>query len=241
MLGGLQFEVDDVGRKARVLGQIRLLDGVVQILDYHGATVRVVLYFEDEFSLKRKIGLIRSISGFPGKEMPHWTPDMPPCDLKLGELDWKILGGVMHDPKRETEEVARETGASTRTVNRRLRKMIREKVAYLIPVPNVRKWKGVMCGFLISCSEQGKAAVNSFLKANAVKVGFVHESMRGIFLLTVLAENLSEASDLNAQLTALNGVREVKMSPLKEFIFIDDWLDQAVARKISDLGPLSSQ
>jgi DNA-binding Lrp family transcriptional regulator len=232
-LGAMQLDVDQESDKPKVLSQIRLVSGVVLILGFHGRGLRVVLYFEDEFDLERKVELIRSICRYEGK-VPNWTSSLPKCSLRMKNVDWKILGRVMHEPRKDSSEVARELGVSSRTVNRRLRVMIEGKVAYLIPVRNVKKSRGTVCSFLLFCSEKGRAAVEDFAGSQPQKLDFVYNSAKGIMIATFIVNNISEANELHERLRSLAGVGEVKMGLMSDFIFVDDWLDQAVARRIVD-------
>jgi DNA-binding Lrp family transcriptional regulator len=230
-LAGMQLEVDGAERKARVISQVRLVEGVVQMLDFHGTGLRVVLYFEDEVGLERQMELIKSLAGHRG-DAPFWISSLPACDLKLREVDWRIIGQVMHDPRRDAAAVARKLGVSSRTVNRRLRRMSDDKVAYLIPVRDVKKAKGVICSYLILCSEKGRKAAREFLTARPARVDFLYDSTKGIFIVTLVTDNLPEADSLCEQLRSLEGVEEVRMGLLNDFIFVDGWLDQAVARRV---------
>jgi DNA-binding Lrp family transcriptional regulator len=232
-LAGLQLNVHDAAKKSQVISQIKLADGVVQILDFHGTGLRVVLYFENGFALSRKMELIKSICGDKGT-MSYWISSLPHCNLRLRNIDWRIIRSVMHDPKKDASVVARQVGVSRRTVNRRLRRMTEEKVAYLIPVRNVKKSKGIICSFLIFCSEVGREAIDEFLKSQPTRVDFIYNSTKDLFILTLVTNNPSETSEFHAQLKNLPGVNEVKMEMLSDFIFVDDWLDQIVKQQISD-------
>jgi DNA-binding Lrp family transcriptional regulator len=231
-LAGVQLEVNEEARKSKVISQIRLVDGVVEILDFHGASIRVVFYFQDEFDLERKMRLMKSICGHDG-EARYWISKLPDCKLKLKNLDWEIISRVMHDPRRDASDVARASRVSSRTVNRRLRRMAEEKVAYLIPVRDIKKWKGIVCSFLIICSEQGRDAIRDFLRSRRTRVDFIFDSAMGTFIATLIANNLSEANELHEKLKALKGISRVEMGLLKEFVFVDDWLDRAVARRMA--------
>ena len=111
--------------------------------------------------------------------------------------------------------------------------MTEEKVAYLIPVRNVKKSKGVICSFLIVCSNRGRDAARDFLRSRPTRIDFIFDSAREVFIASLIADNPSEAHELHEQLKALKGVSKVDMGLLKEFLFVDGWLDQAVARKIA--------
>jgi DNA-binding MarR family transcriptional regulator len=181
--------------------------------------------------LERKTRLIKSICAHEGR-VPYWISNLPSCDLRLRNLDWIIIRHLMHDPRKDASEVARQSGVSSRTVNRRLKRMTQEKVAYLIPVRNIKKSKGIICSFLIFCTDRGRAAIREYINSQPTRVDFIFDSAKGIFILTLVADNPSEANDLHERLKALDGITEVKMDLMKNFIFVDDWLDQAVARRI---------
>jgi DNA-binding Lrp family transcriptional regulator len=203
----------------------------VQLLDFHGLGLRVVVYFEDEPALERKIELIKAICGYNG-DVARWISVLPHCGMRLLDVDWKILKAVMHDPRRDSSEVAEETGVSKRTINRRLRRMTETNVAYLIPVRNVKMSKGNICSFLIFCSGKGRVSIREFLGSQPLRVDFIHNSARDVFIVTLVTDNLSEANEMREKLKALEEVREVRMGVLNDFVFIDDWLDHAVERQI---------
>jgi hypothetical protein len=62
----VQLDVDDASRKSRVISQISLVDGVVQLLDFHGTSLRVIAYFEDDSAFTRKVELLKSICHHQG-------------------------------------------------------------------------------------------------------------------------------------------------------------------------------
>jgi DNA-binding Lrp family transcriptional regulator len=140
-LDGLQLEVDSVERKAGIISQIRLIEGVVMILDFHGKGLRIVLYYPNAPSLQRRINLISSVCGFSG-EIPNWTTPSPKPEMRVGPTDWKILRAIRKDPRKEGASIAKQVGLSTRTINRRLRLMTESQVAYLIPMRDVKLSRG---------------------------------------------------------------------------------------------------
>ncbi len=226
-LAGLQVEVE-VERKTDAISKIGLVEGVIIIFDYHGKSLRVVLYYESEQALRRKIELIRRIS--ESKEVSYWKVKSPPSGLRLRQIDWKIFQAVRKDPRQDIANVARKVGVSTRTVNRRLKLMIQEKVACLIAVRNIKNSKGVTCSLLIYCSERGKKRVSELARSRLDRVDFAFSSVSDLFILTLNLGNLCEAEELIGQIRRLEGVNQIKMGVMKEFIFVDNWIDDVVER-----------
>jgi DNA-binding Lrp family transcriptional regulator len=231
-LAGLQFELDDAARKPKVLSQVQLVEGVMQILDFHGPSIRVIVYFEDDADLRRKMNLIGSITGHEG-DAPHWVSKIPPCDVKLKKIDWMIIKSLMQDPRKDADAIAKDVGATNRTVNRRLKRMTEDHVAYLIPVRNVSRSRGTICSYLLSCSENGREAVRDLLRSRNLRVDFVYDSSKGVFIFTLVVDNPSQADDFLKELRLIVGVSDVKMGLMKAFIFVDGWLKRAVAKQVA--------
>jgi DNA-binding Lrp family transcriptional regulator len=231
-LGGMQLEVGASKKKEDVIAELRLVDGLVLILNFHSRVLRAAYYYESDGALKRKVDLAKAICGTTA-EVPYWTTDMPQPNLKLSAVDWKILSLVRKDPKRDVAEIADRVGVSTRTVNRKLRLMIEHKVAYLIPLRNVKKSRGAVACFLIYCPVEEKREIQAEMELRGKAIDFSYTSMKHLYILSILMDNLSDAEDLLSWLKARPQIREVKMEIMKDFLFLDDWLDERVSREIT--------
>ncbi len=234
-LRGLQLDVDNEERKTEAISQLKLVEGVLLILDFHGKGMRIAFYYSNDNALDRKVKLIKSLCRFNG-DVPHWYTDLPVPEMRLRPIDWSILQILLKDPRMEILPIAQKLGVSTRTVSRRLRLMTESHVAYLIPVRDVRKSRGVLVCYLVTCSTEGQRLVESEIAARGHQVDFVYSSLRNHFLITILADNLAYAEDLLSLVRSIKGVSKTRMDIMKEFIFVDDWLDETVQSIISNSG-----
>jgi DNA-binding Lrp family transcriptional regulator len=229
----MQLEVNSAERKSEIISQLRLIEGVVIILDFHGKSFRVVLYYPNATSLQRRIDLIRSICGFEG-QVPNWTTPSPRPDMKVGPTDWKILRAIRKDPRKEVGSIAKQVGVSTRTVNRRLRMMTESHVAYLIPMRGVKLSKGVICCFLISCRDEQKRQIEIEIERRGERIDFEYNSLSDLLLISLLKDNLARAEDLFSLVKNTKGVKDASMDVMKDFILVDEWLDEQIeSRTIS--------
>jgi DNA-binding Lrp family transcriptional regulator len=232
-LSGLQLEVDHEERKQEVIEQLKLIEGVILLLDFHGNGLRVIFYHPKiESAIERKVKLIASICGFQG-ETAHWDTKLPLPDIKLRSIDWQILQVILRDPRMEVALIAKKVGVSTRTISRRLRLMTESHVAYLIPIRDVRKSKGVLAVFLIGCPEEQKRLIEAETKERGQQVDFVYTTMKNRFLISILAENVAIAEDLLVFIKNTNGVSSAKLDVMKDFIFVDEWLNETIGRLTS--------
>lgn len=234
-IAGVQLAVGRPERKLTMISQLQLVDGVFLMLVYHGAGLKLHFYFEDELALGRRLALIRSICE-QKTEVASWVLNMPPCRLKMDRLDWEIVQDLLHDPRKESTDVAEKIGVSKRTVNRRLKMMTERTVATLVPVRNVRNRKGTLCNFLIFGSERGQKASKEVLKSLGVRVDFLTQLSEDKIGLIFESDNPSEAKELYNRLKIVDGVSRVVMDLIEDYIFVDDWLDQMVARRAAEHG-----
>ena len=225
---GAQLDVGPSLDKRSVISQLSLVDGVFLLFDYLGPGIRVAFYYNGEGSFRRKIELMEEICRCESASALHWRVGAPPCRLKLRSMDWRILRAIRKNPRRSSSEVAEELGLSTRTVNRRLRLMTQDRVGYLLPIRNVRNSRGVICSFLVMCAEDKKEGINEVARSLARRVDFSYNSVRGICLLTLFADNLIEADEICERLKKMEGVSGVRMGILKNFVFVDGWMDEKV-------------
>jgi DNA-binding Lrp family transcriptional regulator len=134
------FDCDDVGRKQEILNQIKLIEGVVLILDFYETGFRVLFYYQNKPELERKVELIASICR--GRKFIFWENKDPPCMLRLKRTDWEILSELRNKPKSTMTEVAAKLGISVRTAKRRLALMTENNAFFIVPKTNMRKFPG---------------------------------------------------------------------------------------------------
>ena len=231
-LQGLQIDVNDLGRKKEVIDQLKLIEGVLLIFDFHGRGIRIVFYYSGSQALERKIKLIVSICGFRD-DVPRWFTKLPEPEMKMRSIDWQILRIIMKNPRMDVLPVARKLGVSARTVSRRLRLMTEGHVAYLIPIREVKKSRGVLSCFLVTCQDDRRAMIEKEIRTRGYDVDFLYTSIRNHLLISLLIDNLASAEDLLLSIRKMEGVEEVRLDIMKEFIFVDGWLEETIEKIIS--------
>jgi len=121
--GILIFDVPKEMPKEKILDQLKLIDGMVVIVNYVGTQLVCVFLYSDELSLRRKTDLIASISGC-GDNRTISDFLFPPCKFEPSKTDLQIILSRLEDANRSFHEIATELGISSRTVKRRWTKML---------------------------------------------------------------------------------------------------------------------
>ncbi len=229
----LEVEVDEEDRKAKVLSQLKLLDGVTKIVDYRGKGLQVTLYSEDGESLSRKIALIESMCG--STHSARWTSRFAQPSMRMTRTDWKIVNALMEDGGRDLAEVATSLGVSARTVQRRLVKMKEARAVFLSGAPNVGAVAGLVCCFVVFCPDgPSKRSVDASIRSDFRRLGHIDSSPGEYSAFGVPCENLAEADKILERLKSMDGVENAGMRIMKEVILVQDWLKGEIGRHISE-------
>ena len=226
-LGGLHLDArlnDD--EKARALAQIQLIEGVSLVMNYHGSGVRVIFYYDSEAASGRKIELIASICNCKKEDAIKMKLVMPASD-PLRKTDWMVLRVISKNPRKRTAEIASELGLSSRTVNRLLKKLTDSRAIFLTAVRDVQRSLGLTCNYLVSCDERARAEIATLLEGKRLDFA---QPFAEYYPISVFLDNIAEAEDFKKKLEIVPGVRWVRMDILKDFIFVDTWLDEVIQR-----------
>lgn len=228
----LELEVDSEERKAKVISEIRLLDGVTKIHDYRGKGLQVTLYAEAGEPLARKVQLIELICGSSISD--QWASRFPKPTMRMMKTDWKIVSALRADAARDLAEVAASVGVSARTVQRRLLKMKEGKAVFISGTPNVGAVVGLVCCFVVHCPDaQSKRSLDATIRSDFSRVGHLDSSPEEYSILGIPCENLADADRTLGKLRAMGGVQDAGMRIMKEVILVQDWLKSEIDRRIA--------
>jgi DNA-binding Lrp family transcriptional regulator len=230
---GMQLEIDDEERKAAVISQVELVDGVVILVNFHGKALRIILYYENESDLERKIQQIRSICG--NDKLVRWKGGFPASDLKMKRTDWEIVKAFRKDPRRSPSEVADELKVSARTVKRRLTIMTENNSIFMLTELDYDKSLGVACDFLIICPDETKRSeVDKQMRARLDRVVFSFTEAKGFSIFALICLNLSESEEIHRWIKGMDGVSDVRVDILRGNILVDKWLDEEIEKQLSE-------
>ena len=203
--------------KDKVVEAARLLPGVAIINLYHGDDLEVIVRSRDEAS-----GL-RAVEMFLRFAEPQWRLvgriQFPPCDLELSATDRAILRSLEAAPRKSAVAVSHELGIATRTVRRRLHRLIDGQAVFALPRIDPKALRGdLMVGLLVTCSaDRRRETVAALfaeldehlwharhavpLHANAYHPSFYH----------LFVPNLAKARELLRRAHDLPGVAECRL------------------------------
>jgi DNA-binding Lrp family transcriptional regulator len=128
--------------KEDLIEKVRLLPGMAAIIGHVGSSMYVIFACPDKGSLEKQIALIEQLAG--AKSPACLSVRFPNCNLRLSHTDVEIIGALTSDPRKMYSAVAKEVGVSSRTVKRRMGRIIRGKAVFMIPSMDPSALEGAM-------------------------------------------------------------------------------------------------
>ncbi len=213
------FDVRPPSAKEDVIEKIRLIDGVWYIAKYHEDAVGVGFFYEDEDSLKTRLELMARIAS--AEHFSCGELRFPPSAYQFSLTDVAIIKSVEGEPGRAFASIARETRLSTRTVRRRLHRMIEEHVLFTVPIMDFRKARELIAAdiFVFYTTREVARDVERAVLAmvDKIMVAAIPGSPDHLYV-SVFLENLADAHEILVKLRSLDGVKEAHVNLIEEHL-----------------------
>ena len=151
--------------KDDLIQEILLLDGPVIVSNFRGPFLAVILRYVDEMSVLRQVDLIRRLA--KAETIGLGRVPFPDSKIRFSDSDWRVLKELSRTPRKPLAVVAREVGISSRTVKRKVERMVRGGAVFGFPWVDPRGLEGgVMATLFITYEIEGGDGIDQrFLSA----------------------------------------------------------------------------
>lgn len=133
-------EVAHGRRKKEVVDHLRALDGMFFIQDFRGSLLGLAFVSADASARKATLQAIHRITGAEGGVLSR--VEYPPCALTLLPSEWKMVSRLMRGSFSTYAALARELGASVRSIKRRVSKLVNGRAILSVPTMDYRSLAG---------------------------------------------------------------------------------------------------
>jgi DNA-binding Lrp family transcriptional regulator len=122
--------------KEDMISKMKLIHGIFVILDYHGDSLGLVLFYESDQSLAKTIKLISRITNAENitQFRAHFRSEHT---NRLTDTDWAIMRNMETDALKSHVQIAKELGFTARTVKNRLQRLESQHVLVIPPVLDI--------------------------------------------------------------------------------------------------------
>ncbi len=151
----LLIETPPKSPKEDMIRKLRLIHGVVLLMDYMGNSLGINLFYDSDQSLSRTIELISRITN--AENVIQFAIAFPPSKThQLTDTDWAIIRSLENDGLKSYVQVAKEIEFTPRTVKNRLQRLELESALMILPTFDIASIDGMIGAFLYySYADQG--------------------------------------------------------------------------------------
>jgi len=228
-----RFDVPQSAKEG-LMRKLRLVEGVVTIISHYGSSFLLILYYENENSLRKKAELVQRMSNaenFVRTEIPF-----PECKVPLSKTDWGILMSFRRNPTRPLKAISSDLRLSARTVKRRVGKMMEGLVMFALPSLNPKALHGATAADL-TVAYTDPELKNEADKKIIARLGEyltraeLGDREHGEFNLVL--PNISMAQEILEWAKGQPEVRQVRVDLVQDRVELYDSLNELVERKFS--------
>jgi len=229
------LQVRNPSLKGSLISQIKLIDGVVLIMDFYDRPLRVVFYHESDRDRERRIELMKSICG--DDNPTSWQIGFAPLDVKLKRTDWHIMKELHRDLLQSNSEIAEALRVSARTVKRRISFMTEARVIYSFAIGDVKRQSGMSFFFLLDCpDEKKKSGLDEKIISKLENAVFVDTRNKRYSVYVAIFHNTGEAEEAYGFIKHLEGAERTRMYVMREIISVHDWFDKEIEKHVDERG-----
>ena len=217
-LGQVMLELPPSASKLDCISKIRLVDGVWFIGRYHTNRLCVGICYQDKATLDRRIELIVRI--VDPKHVVYGEFTFPPSAYRFSPVDVAIARSIQVGPWQPWSILAKQAGASEKTVKRRLIKMMTERALFMAPIVDPGKIVGLLPVdvYLFYAkndpARQAEQQVLALVKDMLITTAGGPEHT----YISLLLDSLKQIKESREQVGSLRGVRETVVDLIEEYL-----------------------
>lgn len=235
-VGGWAFRPREEETVEGALADVLLVDGVVEVITYHGPLLVVALAYTSEEERTRRLRLIGRLLD---DEAPQhvFDPPLPDPGHEPDAVDWRIVRALRGQARRPLREVAEEISKSYRTVKRRFDRLTSEGCLFVVPRVDLSHVSGILPFTLVAML--GDQADHETLNAlvHRVEDRALHKLLPSdppgaMAAIGCFADTLAEMDEIKRDAATVSGVERVH-ALLSKGRHATDWIDARIEERIA--------
>ncbi len=232
------FDLDDVLAKPEVIDRCSLVDGITEVHNFIGARICIDFAYADPREESRRLELFRKLTHCTSPEK-FYERTMPPVDIELSNLDWRIIKALRYDAFKPLSQVAKELGLSAKTVRRRFQRMAEHHAVIVVPLVNPAEIPDTVTHVILLYPDEKRReeVLARALEAFAGSCFMARTEGPGNAMLCLAARTLAETEENLIRARKIEGMRMAQLLILREIREYTHWLDLAIERKIAETAP----
>jgi DNA-binding Lrp family transcriptional regulator len=247
--GGNQ-RVDDLSEKPGVLDGLALIPGLISAVDDVGPWVALLSAFDTREGLERSRRWLGRMAGV-SEATPCVPFVVPEPTVVPTRGDWEILHALRVSPRRPLREVAETARVSTKTLVRRMERLVEGRAVWYLPVLDFTRYaRATVTRFVVTLrTGADPARVSEALTHLVPGINHLNDTTNlldpegpvpPILDLGAHLESVGQAEDVQREIARLDSVDDAEVLFPRRFYLSRDWFDdhiEAVLARSSSRAP----
>lgn len=228
----LLFDVPTPSSKEELIRNASLIPGAVLITPLLGNSVEILLFYEDDQSLRKTIELISRTSH--AENLIRIDSDFPECKLKLSRTDWSIIESLQKDPRKPFSLISMELGLSNRTIRRRLVRLLDGMALGAFPRLDLSALDATVVHLLAAYTRpEQRGDVNNRILAqfeDSLLMADLGGRSHGLFILIIT--NAARVKEIREWMRSQSGVSSYRVDLILDHLEVPGALSRLIERSL---------
>jgi DNA-binding Lrp family transcriptional regulator len=234
-VGALVMDVETSTPRKKLAEKLSLIDGLLIIQSHVEGSIGIVFCCEDHESLQKKADLISTVSGARSTLLTR-VP-FPESAVSLSKSDWKIISKLEGNVDKSLKEISEELQMSSRTVKRRMARLVKNNVIFTLASANVGAIREAVLADLVVeyDSPDARPEADRMLLELLDPYYFSTGPWESYGLFALILPGVSESREILETVRRTKGVKSARLELVEERYEYYDYLHEAVDRKLASL------
>jgi DNA-binding Lrp family transcriptional regulator len=228
--GAYALEVSPTLPKPQVIGELKSIEGLLFIHNFHGNLIGIYFAYKDGNSLERKLELFRTTC-LANNGIFSAIP-FPPCTISPTASEWKLISRLSEKSYESYSQLATELNTSVRTLKRKISRI--QDGGAILSSPRLNYTRidvGVACDVIVIFSSpekkpEAEKKITTLLTDCLLFGGPAEDYM----VYNLVVPNLHTASELANLVRKIGGVRTTRIELVDEHIDLTEGLQTMIPR-----------
>ena len=233
-IGALGFFVQNGTPRGALAKKLSLVDGAQLVVTHLDGMIGVVFMHDGGESLDRKVKLIMEMGGVSDAfftELPF-----PPCQLELSRTDWRIMAVLRPDATKSYKELSKTLGLSSRTIKRRLDRMVAGNAVFSIASHQVRAVEsGVEANMVVFYDPSVSRPETDARIIKEIRDYLLYAGLWARYSVYAVAlPNVASSDAVAERVRRIRGVKDARSAIIEERLELYQSLDGMIAKKVAE-------
>lgn len=229
----LAAELHDNGPREKIINELDEIEKVSFVMPTTENVMVIAIDFLNSSDLDITIQQMSEKKGITGIQTYIYSSQSVHKKIDISLLDWKIIKSIRFNSRKSPSEIARECGVSTRTVNRRLKRLYNSGAIHHTLAFDPMASKGTIV-YGIFAEYDARFPRDKIVKSitSNVKNLFNHFVMVNspTIMMIFFGKRFSDIHDNENIVKAVEGVRSLKTYFCTKVYYFRDWRDKLLEK-----------